>query len=51
MAWAYATAGHPAPALLDAIAAQAAPLVARFTAQGLANTAWAYATAHHRAPG
>jgi hypothetical protein len=49
MAWAYATAGH-APALLDAISAEAAPRVREFNEQDLANTAWAYATAGHAAP-
>ena len=46
-AWAYATAQHAAPGLLDAIAAEAAPRVRDFKAQELANTAWAYAAADH----
>eukprot|EP00962_Isochrysis_galbana_P001836 scaffold473_cov104-Isochrysis_galbana.AAC.8 len=49
-AWAFATAGHATPALLDAIAAEAAPRVGEFTEQGLGNTAWAFATAGHAAP-
>jgi len=49
-AWAFATAGHAAPALLDAIAAEAAGRVHEFNEQGLANTAWAFATAGHAAP-
>ena len=50
MAWAYATAGHAAPALLDAIAEAAATRAARVHAAGPLNTAWAYATAGHAAP-
>jgi hypothetical protein len=49
-AWAFATAGRAAPALLDAIAAEAAPRVGNFNPQDLANTAWAFATAGHAAP-
>ena len=49
-AYAFVKAKHPAPALLDAIAAEAAPRVRDFNAQDLANTAWAYATAQHAAP-
>jgi hypothetical protein len=48
--WAYATTGHAAPTLLDAIAAEAAPRVREFNPQNLANTSWAYATAGHAAP-
>ena len=48
---AFVKAKHAAPALLDAIAAEAAPRVRDFKAQELANTAWAYATAQHAAPG
>ena len=39
-----------APALLDTIAADAAPRVRAFNPQNLANTACAYATAGHAAP-
>jgi hypothetical protein len=49
-AWAFATAGHAVPALLDAIAAEAERRVGEFNAQNLANTAWAFATAGHPAP-
>jgi hypothetical protein len=49
-AWAFATAGHAAQALLDAIAAVAVPRLREFNPQGLANTAWAFATAGHAAP-
>ena len=49
-AWAFATAGQSAPALLDAIAVAAVPRLRDFNAQGLANTAWAFATADHAAP-
>ena len=44
-AWAYAAAGHAAAALLDAIAAAAAPRLCDFNPQALANTAWAYTAA------
>ena len=51
IAWAFATAGYKAPALLDAIAAEAVPLLGDFNPQNLiANTAWAFATAGHAAP-
>ena len=49
-AWAFATAGHHAPALLDAITAAAAPRLRDFNSQGLANMAWAFAKAGHHAP-
>jgi hypothetical protein len=49
-AWAFVTADHAAPALLDAIAAKAAPRVGEFNSQDFANTAWAFATAGHAAP-
>eukprot|EP00665_Eupelagonemidae_sp_cell47_P001606 gene1605-160_t len=49
-AWAYAKAGHAAPALLEAIAAAAVPRLHDFTTQALANTVWAYAKAGHAAP-
>jgi len=49
-AWAFATAGHAAPALFNAIAAEAARRARDFSPQGLANTAWAFATAGHAAP-
>jgi hypothetical protein len=44
-AWAFATAGHAAPALFDAIAAEAAQRVGGLNAQSLANTAWSLAVA------
>ena len=46
---AFASAGHRAPALLDAIAAASVPRLCDFNAQELANTAWAFATAGHAA--
>ena len=50
-AWAFAKAGHAAPALLKAIATEAVRGGLRgFTPQGLANVAWAFATAGHAAP-
>jgi len=49
-AWAFATAGHAAPALFDAIGREAAGRVREFNPQALANTAWAFATAGHAAP-
>ena len=51
-AWAFATAGHAAPALFDPIAAEeAAGRVRELNPQVLANTTWAFATAGHAAPG
>jgi hypothetical protein len=49
-AWAYATAGHAAPTVFDAIAREAVNRLHEFTPQNLSNTAWAYATAGHAAP-
>lgn len=49
MAWAYVTAGHATPALLDCIAVEAAHL-REFNPQELTNIAWAYAKAGHAAP-
>jgi len=49
-AWAFATAGHAAPALFDAIGREAAGRVRELNPQNLANTAWAFATAGHAAP-
>jgi len=49
-AWAFATAGHAAPALFDAMAEESAGRAHEFNAQGLANTVWAFATAGHAAP-
>jgi hypothetical protein len=43
MGWAFATAGHAAPELFDAIAAEAAPRLGEFTPQNLTNTAWSFA--------
>ena len=48
--WAFAKAGHAAPALFEAVAAATAPRVGEFNPQDLANTAWAFATAGHAAP-
>ncbi len=47
----YATAGHPALALLDAIAAEAAPRLGEFTKQALANTEWAFVAANRPTDG
>ena len=41
--WAFATAGHSAPALFDALASASAPRVGEFNPQNLINTAWAFA--------
>jgi hypothetical protein len=43
--WAFATSGHAAPVLLDAIATEAVPRLREFNAQNLANMSWAFATA------
>jgi hypothetical protein len=48
--WAFAKAGHKAPALFDAIAREAPGRVAKFDPQTLSNTAWAFAEAGHKAP-
>jgi hypothetical protein len=47
-AWAFATAGHKAPALFEAIAQQAQGRVGEFKEQELSNTAWAFAVADAR---
>ena len=47
-AWAFAKAGHKAPALFEAIAQQAQGRVGEFKEQELANTAWAFAVADAR---
>ena len=49
-AWAFATAGHAAPGLFDAIGKEAAGRVRELNPQALANTAWAFAKAGHAAP-
>jgi len=49
-AWAFAASGQTAPALLDALAAEAANRIDEFNSQDLTNTAWAFATAGHAAP-
>jgi hypothetical protein len=49
-AWAFATAGHEAPALFEAIARQAQGRVGEFKEQALSNPAWAFAKAGHEAP-
>ena len=47
-AWAFAKAGHEAPALFDALSAEAVRRqLGAFNAQSLSNTAWAFATAGH----
>jgi len=47
-AWAFATAGHVAPELFNAISAEALRRrLGGFNAQDLSNTAWAFATAGH----
>ena len=47
----FATARHEAPALFEAISAQAVRLgLGGFNKQGLSNTVWAFATAGHEAP-
>ena len=48
-AWAYAAAGHRAPALLDALAAAAVPRLHSFKPQDISSTAWAFAKAGHAA--
>ena len=48
LAWSFATAGHGAPELFDALAAEAERMMRGFSPQGLANLAWAFATAAHR---
>ena len=49
-AWAFATAGHAAPALFHAIGTESAGRVREFDPQNLANTAWTFATAGHATP-
>ena len=49
-AWAYTTAGRPAPALYDALATEAAARVRTLNPQGIANLAWAFARAGRAAP-
>ena len=48
LVWSFATAGHGAPELFDALAAEAERMIRGFSPQGLANLAWAFATAAHR---
>ena len=48
--WAFAKAGHSAPALFDAVAAEALTKMPHFIPQDIANTVWAFATAMHSAP-
>jgi very-short-patch-repair endonuclease len=50
IAWAFATAGVPAPRLYATIAQQAEERIGIFTAQNLANIAWAFAKADVSAP-
>ena len=49
-AWAFATAGQPAPELFSAIGEEARPHLREFKPQELSNTVWAYATAGVAAP-
>eukprot|EP00316_Scyphosphaera_apsteinii_P019076 CAMPEP_0119298496 /NCGR_PEP_ID=MMETSP1333-20130426/673_1 /TAXON_ID=418940 /ORGANISM="Scyphosphaera apsteinii, Strain RCC1455" /LENGTH=49 /DNA_ID= /DNA_START= /DNA_END= /DNA_ORIENTATION= len=49
MAWAFATAGHKAPTLFQALARVSEGRLAEFNPQNLANMAWAFATAGHKA--
>ena len=49
-AWAFAAAGHAAPALFDAIAAEATARLAEFKPQEICNLAWAFATLDHPSP-
>ena len=50
-AWSFATAGHEAPELFDAISAEAVRRrLGGFNEQALSITAWAFATAGHEAP-
>ena len=50
-AWAFAKARHEAPALFEAISAEAVHRgLGDFNEQDLSNTAWAFATARHEAP-
>ena len=44
-AWAFATAGVPAPTLFAAVAKEAEPRLGEVNEQGLSNTAWAFAKA------
>ena len=48
--WAYATAGHEAPALFDALAEEAELQCHLFNPQELSNVGWSFATAEHQAP-
>ena len=50
MAWAYATAGHEAPEMYDALAKASLESINEFNPQNLANMAWAFATARHPSP-
>jgi len=49
-AWAFASAGHAAPAMFDALAEAATPRARECSGQAIANLAWAYATARHASP-
>ena len=48
--WAFATAGHAAPTLFEAVAAEARGRLHDFTPQELSNTAWAFAVTDARHP-
>ena len=50
LVWAYATLGHSAPQLLDAVAQAAMGSMGSFNPQDLSNLVWAYATLGHSAP-
>jgi hypothetical protein len=49
-AWAFATAGHRAPDLFDALAEVAEAQIDAFNPQELSNLCWAFATVEHDAP-
>jgi len=49
MVWAYATANHPAPSLLDAIIPMVIEKLDKFDSHSLTNILWAYATLGHPA--
>ena len=50
LVWSFAKAQHEAPALLEAVAAAAAPRLREFKPQELSNLVWGFATARHAAP-
>ena len=50
LVWAFATVGHSAPALFDAVAAAFVQQLGRSNQQHISMTVWAFATAGHAAP-